>query len=244
MRASDIMTRRVITIGREASILEAVRLMLQNRISGLPVVDAEGRLVGVVTEGDFLRRVETKTERSRPRWLAFLTSPGALAQEYAHSHGRKVEEVMTPDPLTVPGEASLDQIVRLMEKHQVKRVPVVDGGRLIGIISRANLLHALASAAGDLPSPAKDDSDIRDRLLDELADKPWSPLRVDVVVRNGVVELFGVIIDERTRGAIKIAAENVRGVKEVHDHLASIEPMSGMVLYSGEDEAGRSASGG
>jgi CBS domain-containing protein len=244
MRAADIMTRQVITIRHDASVWEAVRLMLQNKISGLPVVDQNGQLVGMATEGDFLRRAETKTERTRPRWLEFLTSPGALAKEYTHSHARRVEEVMTSEPLTVSGDAPLDQVVHVLEKHHIKRVPVLDGERLIGIISRANLLHALAAVAADLPPPAKDDVEIRERLLAELAGKPWSPKMVNVVVRSGVVELSGVIFDDRTREAIKTAAENVRGVKAVHDHIVWVEPMSAMVFYSGEDQAERAASGG
>ena len=243
MRAYDIMTRNVITIRRDASVLEAARLMLENKISGLPVVDESGTLVGIVTEGDFLRRAETRTERTRPRWLAFLVSPGVLAKEYAHTHARKVAEVMTPEPVTVSADAQVEQVVRLMEKHHVKRIPVLDGARLVGIISRANLLHALAAVATSLPPPAKDDGEIRERLLAELANQPWCPKMVNVVVRNGVVELSGTIFDERAREAIKIAAENVRGVKEVHDHIVWVEPMSAMVFFSEEDEAMRTASG-
>jgi len=243
MKAYDIMTRNVITIRQDASILEAVRTMLQHRISGLPVVDEAGRLVGIVTEGDFLRRAETQTERTRPRWLAFLASPGALARDYARTHARKVEPVMTREPVTVACDAPLEEVVRVMEKKHVKRVPVLDGGRLVGIISRANLLHALASVARHLPPPAKDDADIRERLLMSLASESWCPKMVNVVVRNGVVELSGVIMDERMREAIIVAAENVRGVKEVHDHLVWVDPTSSMVFYSEEDMAAQTAAG-
>ena len=237
MKASDIMTRRVIAVARDASILEAVRLMLQNRISGLPVVDDKGRLVGMVTEGDFLRRAETSTERRRSRWLEFLIGPGRLADEYVHARGRKVEEVMTPEPHTVSSSTELERVVQAMEKHHVKRLPVVDDGMLVGIISRANLLHALASMGRELPPATATDYEIRERLLAELADKPWSPARLNVVVRNGEVELSGVIMDERGREAIMVAAENVAGVKAVHDHLVWVEPMTGVILYSSEDEA-------
>jgi CBS domain-containing protein len=244
MKASDIMTRRVTTVARGASILEAVRLMLQNRISGLPVVDDEGQLVGMVTEGDFLRRAETSTERRRSRWLEFLVGPGRLADEYVHAHGRKVDEVMTYEPHTISSDTPLERVVQAMEKHHVKRLPVVDGGKLVGIISRADLLHALASLGRDLPRAAEGDAGIRDRLLAELADKPWSPARLNVVVRNGEVELSGVIADERGREAIIVAAENVPGVKAVHDHLVWVEPATGVVMYSREDEAAaRSAAG-
>lgn len=236
MKASEIMTRRVITVARDASVLNAVRLMLQNRISGLPVVDEGGKLVGMVTEGDFLRRAEMGTERRHPRWLAFLLGPGQLAEEYVHARGRKVEEVMSPEPYAVASTMPLDQIVRTMERHRVKRVPVVDDGTLVGIISRADLLHALAGL-GHLPPASKDDIEIRDRILAELADKPWSPSRVNVVVRNGEVDLSGVIVDERVREAIKVAAENIRGVTVIHDHLVCVDPATEVVVYSPEDEA-------
>ena len=139
MRASDVMTRHVITAGPDTSIVEAARLMLENRISGLPVLDGRGRLIGIVTEGDFLRRVETGTARHRSRWLEFLIGPGRLADEFVRSHGRKVEEVMTPDPRTVAEDTPLEDAVQLMERNNIKRVPVVRNDQLVGILSRANL---------------------------------------------------------------------------------------------------------
>ena len=128
--------------------------MLQRHISGSPVVDKQAHLVGIVTEGDFLRRAETGTQRHRPRWLEFLIGPGRLADEYTRSHGRKVHEIMTPDPITVTEQTPLDEVVRMMEKHRIKRLPVVRGQELVGIVSRANLLHALAGLARDI-KPAK-----------------------------------------------------------------------------------------
>jgi len=231
MKARDIMTPEVVSVGPDASILEAIRLMLQNRISGLPVVDPQGKLVGVVTEGDFLRRAETGTERKRARWTEFFMGPGRGADEYVRTHGRKVTEVMTPDPVTITEDTGLDEVVSLMEQRRVKRLPVVRGPRLVGIVSRANLLHALASVARELPSGAKTDPGIRDQILSELARQTWVPRDfINVVVRNGVVELWGTIFDERERQAAKVAAENVAGVNEVRDHLVWVEPMSGMVF--------------
>jgi CBS domain-containing protein len=220
MKASDVMTRRVITIGRDASILEAARLMLQKRISRLPVVDDKGKLIGIVTEGDFLRRAETATERRRPDWLEFLIGPGRLADEYVHSHGRKVEEVMTPDPRTVTDDTPLEAVVHVMERNHIKRLPVVSGDHIVGIISRANLLHALASLAREAALTSKDDATIRDRVLAEIEKQPWSGAGINVVVRNGNLELSGVVFDERQRQALKVAAENVPGVNAVHDHIA------------------------
>jgi CBS domain-containing protein len=236
MNAADVMTSRVISVGVEASVLEAIRLMLQNKISGLPVVDGEGLLVGIITEGDFLRRAETGTERKRCGWLEFLMRPGRLADEYVHSHGRKVSEIMTPDPVTIAADASLDEVVRIMERYCIKRLPVVRGQRVVGIVSRANLLHALASVARELTVSAKSDAEIRDRILAELAKQPWAPRNfINPVVRNGIVELWGTIFDEREREGARVVAENIAGADAVRDRLVWVEPMSGMV-FEGESD--------
>ena len=156
MKAVDIMTRRVISVGRDASVFEAARLMLQHRISGLPVVDPAGILVGMITEGDFLRRAEAGTERHRPRWLEVFLGPGRAAVEYTHSHGRKVYEVMSDQPYSVSEDTPLEKIVDLMESHRIKRVPVTRDGRLIGIVSRANLMRAmLPIVRSALPRPKR-----------------------------------------------------------------------------------------
>jgi len=239
MKASDVMTRQVISVAPDASILQAVQLMLQNRISGLPVVDAAGHLVGVVTEGDFLRRTETGTERKRPRWLEFITGPGSLAGEYVRTHGRRVDEVMTVDPVTISEDADLDDVVRLMEKRRIKRVPVTRGDTMVGIVTRANLLHALASLSREASPAALDDAAIRARVIAEFERQPWAPRNlIEVVVRNGVVDLWGVIVADHQREAAGVVAENVPGVKSVRNHLAWVEPVSGMVI-AGPDENDR-----
>ena len=243
MKARDVMTSPVISVEPDVAVLQAVRIMLQRRVSGLPVIDREGRLVGIVTEGDFLRRAETGTQRRRPRWLEFLAGPGRLAQDYARSHARKVGEVMTPDPVTVDEDAALDEIVRLMEKRQIKRIPVVRGTNIVGIVSRANLLHALASVAREAKPAEQSDEAIRALLLAELAKQPWAPVAlINPVVRNGVVEMWGTITDERERPALMIAAENVPGVKAVHDHLAWVDATSGMVFGPPEEATPAKAS--
>ncbi len=238
MKAHDVMTWGAISIEADAPAMQAAQLMLQNKISGLPVVDAQGSLVGIVTEGDFLRRGELGTKRQRPRWLEFLIGPGRLAAEYVRACGRKVSEIMTPDPHTITEDTPLEEVVQLMERHRIKRLPVVEGGKPVGIVSRANLLHALASLAREAKAPAKDDAVIRERVLAELDKQRWAT-PVNVVVRNGVAELWGMITDERQRQAFVVAAENVPGVKSVRDHLVWVEPMSGMVLLQSDEDAAR-----
>jgi CBS domain-containing protein len=235
------MTPRVISIETDAPIMRAVRLMLQNRISGLPVVGPKGELVGMVTEGDFIRRGEIGTQRPRNRWLEFLVGPGRLADEYVHARGRRVEEVMTHEPVTVTEDTPLDEVVRLMERHRIKRLPVLREGALVGIVARANIMHALVSLAAETKAPAGDDATIREQILAECGKQSWAPM-ANVVVRNGVVELWGTITDERERQALIVASENVAGVKAVHDHLVWIEPNSGFVIQSEEDEARARAS--
>ena len=236
MKARDVMTRNVVSIGPDATVLQAARLMLQHHISGLPIVDAAGTLVGILSEGDFLRRRETATERRRSRWLEFLMGPGKIASEYTHSHGKKVSEVMTDEVQTVDEDADLETVVELMERRRIKRVPVTRDGRMTGIVTRSNLMHAMVSMARGEPAPPKGDAEIRERLLREIEAQEWAPAAmVNVVVRDGVVELWGAVIDDRQREALKVAAENIPGVKAVKDHLVWIEPTSGMVIEPPEE---------
>jgi CBS domain-containing protein len=236
MKTMDVMSRQIVSIGPDASILEAVRLMLQNKISGLPVIDASGKLQGVVTEGDFLRRAETGTQLKRARWIEFLIGPGALATEYTHTSGRKVHEVMTSEVHTVAEDAPLERIVHLMERHRIKRVPVMRADKVVGIVTRANLMRALVSFALAAQPAATDDAAIRERLLAELKKQAWAPVGlIDIVVNDGVVKLGGALTDERERQAIRVAAENIAGVKKVEDHLVWIEPNSGFFVEAPEE---------
>jgi CBS domain-containing protein len=233
MNAKDVMTRNVISIAPDASVFEALRLMLQHNVSGLPVVDRAGSVVGIVTEGDFLRRAETGTERRRPRWLEFIVGPGRLARDYVRSHARRVVEVMTYDVETVTEDAPLGDIVALMEGHRIKRVPVVRDGQVVGIVSRANLLRALASVAAEIPPGPQSDDVIHEGVLAELDRQSWGPRNsIDVIVRNGVVELWGTVIDSRLRDA----AETVPGVKAVKSHIVWVEPVSAMAFGDPDDD--------
>jgi CBS domain-containing protein len=236
MKAEDVMTRAVISIDPDATVLQAARKMLQHHISGLPVIDRNGKLVGVLSEGDFLRRRETHTEKRRSRWLEFLMGPGRIAGEYTHSHGSKVSEVMSKDVLTVDENAPLEDIVELMERRRIKRVPVLCGGEVVGIVTRSNLMHAMVSMARVTPATAKDDAAIREQLLAEMKKEQWAPVAMtNVVVRDGVVELWGMVADERQREALKVAAENIPGVKDVKDHMVWVEPTTGMTIGPQDD---------
>jgi CBS domain-containing protein len=237
MRAHQIMTRPVISVTPDTTIVEAANTMLQKHVSGLPVVDATGKLVGIVSEGDFIRRSEIGTQRKYGRFLKFILGPGKAATNFVHEHGRKVSEIMTTEPLlAVSEDAELEKIVALMEKNSVRRLPVTRGDKIVGIVTRANLLQAVASLAHDFPDPTADDDHIRNRVIDTLAKQDWCPFGLNVVVRDGIVHLSGVITEERSRQAAVVAAENVTGVKKVHDHLCWVDTMSGMYLNSPEDE--------
>jgi CBS domain-containing protein len=236
MRAHQIMTRPVITVTPEATIVEAANLMLQKHVSGLPVVEAAGKIVGIVSEGDFIRRSEIGTQRKRGRWLRFILGPGKSASDFVHEHGRKVSEVMTKSPLTITEDTALEEIVELMEKNNVKRLPVIRGDKVVGIVSRANLLQAVASLAREVPDPTADDDHIRNRVIDAMEKNDWCPFGLSVIVKDGIVHLSGVITEERSRQAAVVAAETVQGLKQVHDHLCWVDTMSGMYLNSPEDD--------
>ncbi len=229
MNVSEVMTPDVITVEMDSSILEAARLMLQHRVSGLPVVDSAKNLVGIVTEGDFLRRRETGTQRRRPRWLEFIMGPGKLASEYTHESGRKVDEVMTDEVYTATEDMPLDQAVHLMERYRIKRLPVVRGKALVGIVTRANILRAVVRLAHEAQPVSAGDTEIRTKLTEELKKLTWTP-PVSIAVKDGVVKLSGVLTDECQRTALRVAAENIAGVKKVIDDLMWIDPHSGMTF--------------
>jgi predicted transcriptional regulator len=188
--------------------------MLQYGISGLPVVDSAGHLVGIITEGDFLRHLEADNRRQGPRWLEFLLSPGRIAEEYVRSHGRRVEDAMTRQVVTASEETPIGEVVRLMEQRRIKRVPVMRDKEIVGIVSRANLLRAFAHQP-DQPASA-DDVAIRAQIVAELMKHRWGDRApIDIIVRNGIVELWGPVYDERVARALGVAAENVPGVRGV-----------------------------
>ena len=237
MRAYQIMTPRLVTVQVDTPIAEAAELMLKSRISGLPVVDAGGKLVGIVSEGDFIRRGEIGTRHRRSGWLEFFVGPGKLASEFVREEGRTVKDVMTPEPVTISEDTTLEDIVQLMEQKGIKRLPVLSGQELVGIVTRANLLQAVANLARGVPDPTAADDELRKKILTSMEKQPWCPMGLNVVVRNGVADLSGIITDDRQRSAAAVAAKNVAGVKAVHDHLCWVDTMSGTYIESPEDIA-------
>lgn len=230
MKAADIMTPHVETVAADATVGQAIRVMLQKRISGLPVVDGKGQLVGMITEGDFLRRKELGTA-PHPHWLVAFLTPGSTAEDYTRSHGRRVEEVMTRDVVSVTETEPVEAIVRLMEKHSIKRLPVVRDGRPVGLVSRADLLRAFAGAISGVRPLSTDDTAIRSHVIAEMKKQSWAPVAsVNITVHDGIVHLWGTIFDETQRGALRVLAENAPGAKGVEDHLIWIEPTSGMYM--------------
>lgn len=221
MNAADIMTPDVITVRPETPLDELVDLMLRNRISGLPVVD-DGIIVGIVSEGDLLRRAETGTEKRRSQLLELVGSTASAAADYVRTHGRKAGDIMTTDLVTVTPDTPIAEIANILETKRIKRVPVVLEGKVLGIVSRANLLKALAMRLHAEPAPfSTDDRSIRLALWDEFRHYKWASqvAQFDVTVRDGVVHLWGIVRGEDHRRALVVAAENTRGAKSVVDHL-------------------------
>lgn len=227
MKAKDVMTHCVVSIGPEAPILDAIARMISHQVSGMPVIDAAGRLVGMVTEGDFLRRAEIGTEAPRRRWLELLLGPASRAEEYARSHGRTVQEAMSRNVVAASKETPLAELVDLMEEHGIKRIPVTEEGRIVGIVSRADLMSALAERLSQATKAPASDESIRRAILTEMKKQPWCPVQsLSIRVRNGFVDVNGTIFEEGQRRALQVLVENVHGVKGVHDHLTRIAPTS------------------
>ena len=195
------------------------KIFLERRISAAPVVDDQGKLVGIISEGDLMHRAEAGTERHRSWWLRLLTAEETLAAEYVKAHAHKVADVMTRDVITAGPETPLHEIAVLLEKNFIKRVPIVKNGQLIGIVSRANLIQAVASARKGLEIPLSDAA-IRDRLLADLKAQGWlDTFLLNVTVNGGIVDLWGITRSDAERKAIRVAAESTPGVSAVNDNL-------------------------
>jgi CBS domain-containing protein len=230
MRAADVMTTEVITVTPETAVTDIARLLLRHRISAVPVVERGGRLVGIVSEGDLMRRVEAGTERRRPWWLALVAGAEDAAREYAKTHGHRASDVMTHQVVSVTEDTSLAEIARLLEERHIKRVPVLRDEQVIGIVSRADLLRAVASQPGPPPAVAMDDRTIREQIWRAFQGAGLeASAHLNVIVTDGVVHLWGLVASDDERRALRIAAEGVPGVRGVEDHLGLLRPWLGSV---------------
>ena len=202
MKALDVMVRDVVTVSPDADVKEAIKLLAEHDISALPVVDADGNVVGVISEGDLIRREELGTEKRRPWWLEAVTPASTLAEEFAKSHGRRVSEVMSTHVVSATEETPLGEIATLLEKHRIKRVPIMRDGKLVGIVSRSNLIQALASLHPQADTHSEKDREIRLDLLSRLGDQPWTDFGSrNVIVTGGAVHLWGLVGSEEERKA-------------------------------------------
>jgi CBS domain-containing protein len=224
MKAADIMVKDVVTAGPEASVKELAAIMLERRISGMPVVDGGGRLLGIVSEGDLIRRPEIDTDRVKLGWLRLLLSDEARARDFVKSHGRKAREVMTQPAISVAADAPLAEVVRLMERHRIKRLPVVDKGKLVGLVTRTDLLRAVVARQAAAPVE-RSDEDLRQRIVLMLRGEDWaSSAVVHVQVESGVAQLWGTVESQDQREALLLAVRGVPGVKDVQPHLGRVLP--------------------
>ena len=224
MRAIDVMVRDVVTVQADTDVAEAIELLGHHDVSALPVVDAQGQLIGIISEADLLHRAEIGTEKHRPWWLEAVTGASTLAQDFAKSHGKKVGELMTTKVVSVGEETPLAEIAALFERKRVKRVPVTKDGKLVGMVSRANLIQALASAMDRGAQTRGEDRDIRQELLSRLeAQHSWTDFGArNVIVSGGTVHLWGLISTDQERNALIALAEGVPGVVSVVDEMISI----------------------
>lgn len=224
MQVADIMVKEVVTTGPDASVQELAALMLERRISGLPVVDGGGRLLGVVSEGDLIRRPEIDTDRVKLGWLRLLLSDEARARDFVKAHGRTAREVMTQPAISVAADAPLAEVVRLMVRHRIKRLPVLDRGKLVGLLTRADLLRAVVARQTTAPADMKDE-ELRTRIGAMLRNEDWAASAVvHVQVENGVVQLWGTVESQEQREALLVAVRGMPGVKDVQPRLGRALP--------------------
>ena len=228
MDAGHVMITNVISVGPDASVQEVADVLIRNRISAVPVVDKEGNLLGIVSEGDLIRRPESGTERRPSVWLEMFSSREVRANEFVKSHSRQVTDVMTRDVITASPATPVGEVAALLEKNRIKRVPVVKAGKVVGIVSRANLLQALASLKKELaPKLAPADKAIREKIIAQLNGKSWArPSLMNVMVQDGTVELWGMVDSQAEKKAVHVLAEVTPGVRAVNDNLTVMPILS------------------
>ncbi len=219
MKANEIMTKTVISIGPETPVREVAALMTEKRISGLPVV-ANGKVLGIVSQSDLLHRQELRTEAKHKWWLRVFSDPDRLATEYTKSHGLKAADVMTRRVVSVTEDTALADVAATLDRNGIKRVPVLSGGRLVGLIARSDLVKALTQAPSPIKAAAVDNGTLQRTLSDKMKAQDWlSATYLNTVVEDGRVELWGYIDTAAQHRALRVLVEETTGVKAVEDHL-------------------------
>jgi CBS domain-containing protein len=220
MKASDIMVRRVLTTHPQTSVSQVAKQLVDNDISALPVVDDAGNVVGVISEADLMHRKELGSEKTRAWWIEAMTPGATLADEFAQSHGKRVEELMSTRVISATPDASLGEIASLLEKHRIKRVPIMKDGKIVGIVSRSNLVQALASAKSNGVTAADKDHTIRADIVAKLGEQQWTDFGDrNIVVVNGVACVWGLVGSPSERKALIALVEGVPGVTDVRDEM-------------------------
>lgn len=231
MKARDIMTTAVITATSESPVEHIVKLMLENSISALPIVDNQQRVVGMVSEGDLMNRPEAETHRDRSWWLSMLADTEQQAKEFSKVYGRKAADVMTRNVITVQEDASVADVAEKLEKHRIKRVPVVRDGKLVGIVSRANLLHCVGQLyRGRIPDG--ESGELRDAILARLSEAGIRPNAINVMLLKDAVELWGAVANPEQIAAAEVAVASVVGERMIENHLSVLDPRA-MASYGG-----------
>ena len=233
MRVTDLMTRNCISALPSTTLADAARIMLENQVTGLPVLDTDGKLVGIVSEGDLLRRAELGTDGKPMNSLKAFLHPSSVADDYLATHAFHVVVVMTHNPASVTPATELNEVAELMLSKHIKRLPVLDEGKLVGVISRTDLLRALVRKLIETAADAADE-EIRNYIKSELDRASWAQhSRIGIHVKEKVVDLEGPVFSTEERRAVLVIAENTPGVKEVQDHLRYVNRASGRAFPTG-----------
>jgi CBS domain-containing protein len=218
MKAIDVMVRNVVSVRPDDRVADAIKLLAEHDLSALPVVDDDGIVIGIISEADLLHREEIGTDKERPWWLEAVTPASTLAGEFAKSHGQRIDEVMSTNVISASEETPLEEIALLLEKHRIKRLPILRDGKLVGIVSRSNLIQALASSKAPAADNISTDREIRLELLERLKHQAWTDFGSrNIIVTGGVVHLWGLVGSLEEHKALLALAEGVPGVAQISD---------------------------
>jgi CBS domain-containing protein len=229
MEAQEVMTRDVVTVGPDATVGEIAALLVRHRISAVPVVSGDQQLIGIVTQTDLAHRSETGTEKRRKWWLEVFADPDVKAREYVKSHGRSARDIMTRFVVSVPQNASLGEVADVLDSQRIRQVPVVSKGRIVGMISRADIVRKLAETKAAASDARPDNSALQKAIWDQIKAQPWlKAALVNLSVQDGVVELWGAVDSSEQRQALRVLVEGVDGVRSVEDHVSLLPAVVGV----------------